>query len=72
MCLLLRHAEPFAACPAVMSCHCKVSVFSRLLRRCQALLLSYEGATGHELEPYLQHNLKPLAPLALYGRFAAG
>ena len=65
MCLLLRHAEPFAACPAVVSCHCKLSVFSRLLRRCQALLLSRKGATGHELEPYLQHVLKPLAPLAL-------
>ena len=41
------------------------------MRWCQALLLSHEGATGQELEPYLQHVLKPLAPLTLYGRFAA-
>ena len=54
-----------------MSCQCKLFVFLRLLRRCQALLLSHEGATGHEVEPYLQHVLKPLAPLTLYGRFAA-
>ena len=53
-----------------MSCHCKLSVFSRLLRRCQALLLSHQGATGQELEPYLQHVMKPLAPLTLYGRYA--
>ena len=38
--------------------------------RCQALLLSHEGATGHDLEPYFQHVVKPLVPLVLYGRFA--
>ena len=43
-----------------------------LVRRCQALLLSHEGATGHELEPYFQHVAKPIAPLVLYGRFARG
>ena len=40
------------------------------MRRCQALLLSHEGATGHELEPHFQHVVNPLAPLVLYGRFA--
>ncbi len=38
--------------------------------RCQALLLSHEGATVHDLEPYFQHVVKPLVPLVLYGRFA--
>ena len=41
-----------------------------VVRRCQALLLSHEGATGHELEPYFQHVVRPLVPLVLYGRFA--
>ena len=36
----------------------------------QALLLSHEGATKQELEPYFQEVVKPLVPLVLYGRFA--
>ena len=67
--LRLRHAEPFAACPAVASCDSKLCVLALWSCRCQALLLSHEGATGHELEPYFQQVVKPLDPLVLYGRF---
>ena len=65
------HVTPAAArrafrrVPSRRELSLQVVGFLALLRRCQALLLSHEGATGHELEPYSQHVVRPIAPLVL-------
>ena len=64
------HTEPFAVCPAAYIPISACPLVLRWDRWCEALLLSHEGATGPELEPYFQHVVKPLVPLVLYGRFA--